>query len=150
MPVHVSRSGGRRGDLRKVGRWGRAVLQAAGCPDHELSVVLCDDPFIRGLNAEWRERDRATDVLSFPQDGPEGPLLGDLVISVQTAARQAAEHGHDLDAELQVLMVHGICHLLGHDHHEREQTARMRQVEDRLLTVLGVRRDGLVGRAAPS
>lgn len=149
MPVHVSRSGGRRGDLRKVARWGRAVLREAGCGAHELSVVLADDPFIRQLNGEWRSKDSATDVLSFPQDGPEGPLLGDIVISVDTATRQAAEHGHDLDSELRVLLVHGICHLLGHDHHEPEQTARMRRVEDRLLAVLGVERDGLVGRASP-
>lgn len=146
MPVHVSRAGGRRGDLRRLGRWARAALHEAGVSGSELSVVVGDDAFVRGLNAEWRGKDSPTDVLSFPQDGPDGPLLGDVVISVQTAARQASEHGHDLDTELAVLLVHGICHLLGHDHHEPEQTAAMRRAEARLLAALDVGGAGLVGR----
>ena len=149
MPVHVSRSGGHRGDLRKLGTWGRAALRAAGCPRVELSVVLGDDAFIAELNREWRAKDSPTDVLSFPQDGLEGPLLGDVVISVQTAVRQADEYGHDLDTELRILLVHGICHLLGHDHHELAEAARMRSAEGMLLSALDVPGDGLVGRAAP-
>ena len=141
----MSRAGGRRGDLRRVGQWARAVLRSAEV-DAELSVVLGDDAFVQGLNAEWRNKDRPTDVLSFPQDGPGGPLLGDVVISVQTAARQADEQGHDLDTELRVLLVHGICHLLGHDHHDPGQTRRMRSAESRLLGAVGVDAAGLVGR----
>jgi probable rRNA maturation factor len=123
------------------------VLELLGRAGAELSVVLCDDAFIRPLNAQWRDRDAATDVLSFPQDDPM--LLGDVVISVQTAARQATELGHPLEAELRVLLVHGVLHLLGHDHHDDDGAQRMRAEEARLLAALGVTGGpGLVERAS--
>jgi probable rRNA maturation factor len=111
----------------------------------ELSVILCDDAFIHPLNRDHRGTDRPTDVLSFgqgpagailsaddlPQDGP--PLvLGDVIISVPTAARQAAERGHTLEYELRILVVHGICHLLGHDH-ERDSEAVHMQAQERAI-----------------
>lgn len=119
------------------------LLDLVGRADAELSIVLCDDAFIRPLNAEWRGKDAATDVLSFAmQDGDDvldgDPVLGDLVISVETADRQAAEHGHDRAAELRVLLVHGLLHLLGHDHEDTpERAAEMRAEEARLLELLG-------------
>lgn len=146
LKVLVSRSGGRRGDLRKVGAWARQVLRAEGI-EGELSIVLADDAGIQQLNRDWRSKDQPTDVLSFPQDGAEGPLLGDIVISVQTAARQAAELGHDLDRELQVLVVHGICHLVGHDHHAPDEAQAMREAETRMLGALGADGHGLIERA---
>jgi probable rRNA maturation factor len=79
----------------------------------EISVVLCDDPFIQSLNAEYRGQDKPTDVLSFAQDDPE--LLGDIVISLPTAARQAEAAGWTLENEVALLGVHGLLHLLGYD-----------------------------------
>lgn len=96
----------------------------------ELSIHLCMDAEMRALNARFRGKDKATDVLSFPQDAP---LLGDVVISVQTAGEQARERGHELSVELRVLLVHGLCHLMGHDHLDRSQAASMRLAEARLL-----------------
>src|SRR5688572_12775303 len=83
----------------------------------ELSVVFCDDAFIQALNREYRGYDRPTDVLSFPQEPtPAGTeLLGDVVISVETAQRQAREQGHALGHEVAWLLCHGVLHLLGYD-----------------------------------
>lgn len=107
----------------------------------ELSIHLAGDDEIRSLNATFRSKDTPTDVLSFPQ---EGALLGDVVISLHTAARQARTRGHALDSEVRILLVHGLCHLLGHDHHAPLQAARMRAAERELLGVLDIHREGLV------
>jgi probable rRNA maturation factor len=145
-------------DGEGLARVAEAALAALGHPDAELSVVICDDAFIAPLNAEWRQVDGPTDVLSFPQlefpDGPnqgvpagEAAVLGDIVISAETAGRQAAEQGHDLDAELAILLVHGLCHLLGWDHEEPADAALMRIEEKRLLSAIGRVDRGLVDRA---
>jgi probable rRNA maturation factor len=139
--------------LRKIGgRWpagslrrdAQALLAAAGHGGDELSLVLCDDATIRALNLQWRGSDTPTDVLSFPL---AAPVLGDVVVSMDTAARQASEQGHPLATELRVLLAHGLCHLLGHDHHEPAETAAMRAEEARLLAALGESTAGLVGRS---
>ncbi|EKX53280.1 hypothetical protein GUITHDRAFT_150364 [Guillardia theta CCMP2712] len=112
----------------------------------ELSIVLCSDVWIRGLNKKWRQKDTATDVLSFPQE-TDNDILGDLVISVQTAEAQAAERGHDLRHEMRVLMVHGFLHLLGYDHETGEEDkAEMARAEDKLLSRLGWQSAGLIAR----
>jgi rRNA maturation RNase YbeY len=80
--------------------------------------MLCDDARIRELNKEWRGKDSAMNVLLFPEDQPAGApviLLGDLVISVDTAAKQAEERGHSLVDELRILLVHGLLHVLDYD-----------------------------------
>ena len=137
MPVDVSRCGGRRGDLRKLQRWARRLLANLGLSGSELSIVLCDDAFIQPLNLRWRQKDCATDVLSFPQDEGPGPvILGDVVISVQTAAKQAKEVGHRVEDELKVLLVHGLCHLLGHDHQDRDASQAMARQERVLLDAI--------------
>ncbi len=100
----------------------------------ELSVVLCDDAFIHPLNAQWRGVDRPTDVLSFPLD--EGPVLGDVIISVQTAA-QRLNPNWALEDECLFLLVHGVLHLIGHDHHEPAERAVMEAAEQALWTGLG-------------
>lgn len=85
----------------------------------EVAALLTTDAKIRRLNREFRRKDKATDVLSFPAPAPlsQGdPSAGDLAISVETAARQAEEAGHALFAELQVLLLHGVLHLAGYDH----------------------------------
>jgi probable rRNA maturation factor len=102
--------------------------------DAEWSLVLTDDHELRALNLGYRAIDRTTDVLSFAQLDAE--LLGDVVISVEQAARQAPEG--DLEAELVRLMVHGLCHLRGFDHEGGGAEARaMRAEEARLLAALG-------------
>lgn len=116
---------GRRGlprvDRRRLRRRAGAVLRALDRADSELSVALVDDVAIAELNERHRDRPRATDVLSFSLlDGPHserrGALLGDVVVSLETAERQARRAGRSLDDEVLRLLIHGVLHLLGHDH----------------------------------
>src|SRR5687767_4975473 len=100
-------------------RTARTILGGLGSPDADLSIVLVGDDEIRALNRDWRGKDKATDVLSFSQvegEGPAGDVLGDVVISLENSARQAAERGVTLVVEVERLLVHGVLHLLGHDH----------------------------------
>ncbi|MEM9862394.1 MAG: rRNA maturation RNase YbeY [Myxococcota bacterium] len=112
-----------------VRRWAAAMLQAVGRPDAELSVLLCDDARIHELNRDYRGKDQATDVLAFALGEGEHvidvDLLGDVVISVPTARRQASEHGQSLAAEVRTLLAHGLLHLLGYDHQTRDEYRRM-------------------------
>ena len=104
-------------------------------PALELSVLLTDDEGIRPLNRDYRGKDLATDVLSFEQDGA---LLGDVVISVETAAtRIDPTSGWRLEDELLFLLVHGTLHLLGHDHMDPGERAVMEAAEQGLWTALG-------------
>lgn len=108
----------------------------------ELSILLTDDAAIHPLNRDWRGKDRPTDVLSFSQvEGepvPGAPLvLGDVIISLETASRQAAERGHSVQREVEILLVHGIVHLLGYDHEEDEEAAEMEAIERAILARLG-------------
>jgi probable rRNA maturation factor len=152
MPVSVSRQGVKT-PARPLSNDARALLRHLGMPDAELSVVLCDDAFIHDLNRQWRGKDAPTDVLSFAmgegEDADVNPdVLGDIVISVDTCARQAAALGHAPERELRVLLVHGLLHLLGYDHEESEaEAAEMRAQEAVLLRVLGEDPTGLVERA---
>ena len=124
----------------------QALLDEANHSDWELSVALTDDTGIKELNRTWREKDSPTDVLSFPQD-VEG-LLGDLVISLETARRQAATHGHSLSDELRILLVHGFLHLCGYDHEESaEAHVEMAEKEQDLLGRLAWKGQGLISLA---
>jgi probable rRNA maturation factor len=132
-------------DAAEIQRAGSAALCA-------WSLRLVGDATIASLNATWRNKPEPTDVLSFPMLEPFAPLvdgeeLGDVVISVATAARQAASVGHALRDEIRVLLAHGLAHLLGHDHHEPEEAAAMAACEATLLAPFGVSPDGLVVRA---
>lgn len=130
----------------------RRLLASIEFAHAELSVVLCDDPHIRALNHTHRGIDRPTDVLSFAMQEGDGqleddPVLGDLVISIDTARRQADELGHPLDHELRVLLVHGLLHLLGYDHETSPADAEeMRAAERKLLARLGDEEAGLIER----
>ena len=152
MPtVDVSRTEGVDYPEAPVVADGRRLLVALGLAEAEISILLTDDATIRPLNRDWRGHDTATDVLSFSQAEGEPigrfDVLGDVVISLETAARQASELGHDLAHEVRVLLVHGLCHLLGHDHAEEAQARDMRALEDRLLLTLGDGGSGLVARS---
>ena len=108
----------------------------------DVTIVLTGDKEIRRLNARYRDKDRATDVLSVNVDDGlrPGEPFGDVVISVETARRQARAYGAPLEEEMQRLIVHGTLHLCGYDHHERREAARMHGLTRRLLTRL--RADG--------
>jgi probable rRNA maturation factor len=110
--------------------------------DRELSVLLVGDRAIRSLNRRWRALDRATDVLSFPlgMSPGSGPLLGDVVISMDTAARRARAERRDAGLELDRYLAHGLLHLLGYDHERPGDAARMAKKEENLL-----KSEGLVG-----
>ena len=121
----------------RLGRSGRRLLGALRMPEAELSILLVSDAEMRKLNRAWRGKDRPTDVLSFGQHegeggAPEG-LLGDVVVSVDTARRQAAERGASLSREAERLLVHGVLHLLGYDHERSTAQARRMQRRERAL-----------------
>ena len=118
--------------LSRYLREAQAVVGLRG----EVSVLLTTDDGIRGLNKRFRKKNKATDVLSFPVDDVSFGSAGDLAISVEKAARQAAEQGHKLSVELRVLMLHGLLHLAGLDH-ETDDGAMARK-ERRLRTKLGL------------
>lgn len=124
--------------LRQLRRSAGRFLAALDLDDVELSILLTDDAGIRALNRSWRRKDRPTDVLSFPAGapppGPDGPRhLGDVILSLDTARRQARTHRRSLAEELDLYLAHGLLHLLGHDHHRRADATRMAEMESRLL-----------------
>jgi len=137
VEVRSEVAGGRR-QLRRLQARARTFLSTLELRDVELSVLLTDDPGIRVLNRQWRRKDRPTDVLSFPGGAPapgsEGPLhLGDVILSLDTARRQARTHRRTLADELDLYLAHGLLHLLGHDHHRRRDAEQMATLEARLL-----------------
>jgi probable rRNA maturation factor len=135
-----------------VRRCCNAVLLYEGFKEAaEVSVTFVDDERIHSLNKEYRDVDSSTDVLSFPL-GENGVydknletgalLLGDIVISIPTAVRQAETYGHTLQREIGFLTVHSMLHLLGYDHvNGGMEEVRMREKEERVLTELGLKRN---------
>ena len=128
-----------------------------------VSVRLCDDEAIHEINREYRDTDRATDVLSFPtvnypkgvtaghadkllrrelDDELDACMLGDLIISVPHVLAQAQEYGHSPEREAAYLLVHGICHLMGYDHMVEDEKREMRAMEEKILNAVGMSRDG--------
>jgi len=134
---------------RLVRRVACEALKTGGAPEHsETSIVLVDAEEMRELNCRYRDIDRPTDVLAFSmRDGEELALpqgqsapaepLGDVIVSLETAAAQARESGHSLRREIAILLVHGCLHLVGFDHGVgRERTMRMRKAEKTCLEAL--------------
>lgn len=127
----------------------------AGDAPLEISVVFTDDAEQRGLNRDYRHKDSATNVLSFANmddaaiSGPEGPprLLGDVVLARETILREAVEQGKSLADHTAHLLVHGTLHLLGYDHLEAGEAARMEALETEILADLGIA-DPYAGDAA--
>jgi len=138
MPVVVGARGRRAPVLAaRLARAARRLLRGLRMPDAELSVLLVSDRVMQDLNRRHRGRDRTTDVLSFAQlEGaapPPAGLLGDVVISVDTARRQAAERGESLGREAERLLVHGLLHLLGYDHERSPAEERRMRRRERVL-----------------
>ncbi len=136
--------GGARGsrvDAAKLLSRARRVLRAAGHARSELSLSLVDDEEMADLNHRYRGIDRPTDVLSFSLVEGEaaehrGRLLGDVVIGIETAERRAREAHRSLDQEVARLLIHGVLHLLGHDHEEPSGARAMRAEERRIWRTL--------------
>jgi probable rRNA maturation factor len=122
---------------RSVARSARRFLARLGLSGRELSISLVGDSAIRRLNRRWRGKNAVTDVLSFPAGEPPRPgapkLLGDVVISFDTAARCARKSGEVVERELERYLAHGLLHLLGYDHHTRRMAVAMAAKERQLL-----------------
>lgn len=122
-----------------IHRWAAAALEGRRDPA-ELSVRVVDEAEGRELNAAWRGKDYATNVLSFPAELPEAlglPLLGDLVLCAPVVAREAAEQGKPLDAHWAHLVVHGCLHLIGYDHETDADAGIMEALETEIMARLG-------------
>lgn len=124
---------------------GAALYEAGAAYEagSELSVVFTDDAHIRTLNAGWRNKDKPTNVLSFPASpvkiGHElPPMLGDVVLAAETVAREAELEGKPLGHHITHLVVHGVLHLLGHDHEEETEAERMEALERAALARLAI------------
>jgi len=130
----------------RVATWTRRILARTGVPRASVSILLCGDRRVRTLNREYRGNDRPTDVLSFSsgdvREAGGAGFLGDLVIGIPYAARQARVLGHSLSREIQVLLVHGILHLLGHDH-ETDGGSMFRLQRRTVLGLFGKGPDGV-------
>ena len=115
----------------------------------ELTLVIGDDRLLQEYNQQYLGIAAPTDVLSFPAEftdpDTQAPYLGDVLISLERAGQQAAAGGHSLLDELQLLVVHGVLHLLGHDHAEAGETARMQTAQDDILARLGSRNSPRLG-----
>jgi len=128
-------------DARSLKSAMRKLLASIDRGDASISLTLVDDAAIRELNRDHRGKDKPTDVLSFPLE-PEpfahGKLLGDIVISIETARRQAADYDAPLQREIERLMIHGLLHVLGHDHMEPGERSEMEAEERRLAAAIGM------------
>jgi len=116
----------------------------------QLSVVLVSNKAIRTINKQWRDQDKATDVLSFPLELTEPAylepdsdqwLVGEVIISLERASEQAKDYGHSLERELSFLFVHGVLHVLGFDHMTKEEEKEMFARQRRILAAAGIARD---------
>ncbi len=127
------------------------MLSELGLEPAELSVLLTGDDLICELNRAYRRKNKPTDVLAFPMDESpvsSGPrLLGDVVISLETAGRQANETGRSLSGQVALLLAHGLLHLVGHDHATRADRISMEAVTERLVAAAS--RRGRRTRARP-
>ncbi len=143
MSIEVLNESGLDLDVTALARLSRFVMdQMRVHPLAELCIKAVDEDTIAQLNEQWMEKEGPTDVLAFPMDElrpglvdeePEEGVLGDLMLCPAIAERQGAEAGHGTAAEVELLTVHGILHLLGYDHAEPEEHAEMFGLQDRLL-----------------
>ena len=143
MTIEIIDESGLEVDVRRLERLARFVMDRMRVhPQAELCIKAVDEDTIAELNERWMDKTGPTDVLAFPMDElrpgragvePEEGVLGDLVLSPAIAARQGETAGHGATAEIDLLTVHGILHLLGYDHAEPEEHAEMFGLQDELL-----------------
>jgi len=123
--------------------WAERALQATG-RDGDITLRLVDASESQTLNRAYRDKNKPTNVLSFPFEMPEGlpadamsPLLGDIIVCAGVVAQEAAEQGKALDAHWAHMIIHGVLHLLGHDHQDDDEAAQMEALETTILHGLG-------------
>jgi probable rRNA maturation factor len=143
LSVFVQNKFGRKGVPASISfeRWIRAALVGRRTGWTEVNVVLFDEPDARGLNLEYRGKDYATNVLSFPYESlpsEKSGLLGDLILCPPVVAREAAEQGKPVRNHYAHLTVHGALHLLGHDHQGSRAASKMEALEREILTEFGI------------
>lgn len=158
LRFHVRRKSGAKPDRKRIRSVCEAALRGEGVSGPVvLTITLVDDEEIRQINQQHRGIDKATDVLSFPLiDADEADSddsgaftlppgvpreLGDVIVSYPRAVAQAEEYGHAVERELAYLIVHGVLHIMGHDHEEPDEQAIMRAREEAALLVAGLTRD---------
>jgi probable rRNA maturation factor len=115
------------------------TLEKAGVKnrEQELSLVLADNDFVQKLNKEWRGKDKPTNVLSFPQDEPS--MLGDIILAYETVEEEAQAQGKRFEDHTIHLIVHGLLHLLGHDHEEDHEAEIMESLEIEILAAMNIK-----------
>lgn len=143
MSIEILNESGVELDEKRLAALSRFVLDRMRVhPLAELCIKAVDEPTIAQLNAQWMEKEGPTDVLAFPMDelrpglvneDPEEGVLGDLVLCPEVAARQGETAGHGAEAEVELLTVHGILHLLGYDHAEPDEERLMFGLQTRLV-----------------
>ena len=127
--------------LKKIEQTARVILDALDCPDGEISIVIVDDPQIEKLNRKYLNRNGPTNVIAFPMRQGEfshlsPQLLGDVVISTDTTAKEAKHSGMSLEHRFNELLVHGILHLFGYDHETSAQDAQKMATKSQQLLQL--------------
>ena len=143
MSIEIIDESGLDLDVQRLAALSRFVMARMRVhPQAELCIKAVDEPTIAELNEQWMEKEGPTDVLAFPMDElrpglldeePEDGVLGDLVLCPAVAERQGVTAGHGKEAEIELLAVHGILHLLGYDHAEPEEHKEMFGLQDELL-----------------
>ena len=126
---------GRAVNPQTVKRRASKILIELGESESELSVLLCNDELMQKLNRDYRKKNKPTDVLSFPlrdDHSPEEKMLGDVVISVETAVRQAKRRGRTIRQEVTHLLIHGILHLCGYDHNTSKKEVFMHRMSKKI------------------
>ena len=138
LRVHLKRHASPAGvDALGLKRFAKAVLCGEDVTEGGLTIVLTDNEGIREFNSRFRGRDTPTDVLSFPlhEDDETGVYLGDIIVSVEQAKRQAGRFDNDPESELARLVSHGILHVLGYDHHTPADGRKMKMAERKALAL---------------
>lgn len=134
MKIYINDLTGKVKELKQIKNQSKSILSYLKLPSStEVSISFIDDGYMRELNLKYKDNNRTTDVLSFPQ---EGELLGDILISVDKATAQSEELGHTFEQEVRRLVVHGILHLLGYDHKKLQESRLMEEKEKEILKFL--------------
>ena len=139
IDVEVNSSSTKIPSVENIELWIKSALQSDELNQAEVSVYIVDEAESQELNAQYRGKDKPTNVLSFPADIPDEvgvPLLGDLVVCAPVVEREAQEQGKTLEAHWAHMLVHGTLHLLGYDHVEDDEAEVMEALETRLITQL--------------